>query len=70
MLAEGGGGIVEVQHSSWRLDDVPVAVCAAEAVVSGQAEVLIAAAAISQLKHLTGNHCLLLGNTEGKQKHK
>lgn len=63
MLAEGGWSVVEVQHSGGWLDDVPTAVCAAEAVISGQTEVLVAAAAISQFKHLTGNHCLLLGHT-------
>lgn len=54
-----------MQHGSRRLDDVPVALCAAEAVVSGQTEVLVAAAAVWQLKHLAGNHCLLLGHAGG-----
>lgn len=65
VLAEGGRGIVEVKDSGGRLDDVPAALCTAEAVVSGQTEVLVAAAAVGQLKHLTGNHCLLLGHTGG-----
>lgn len=64
VLAEGGRGVVEVQHGGGRLDDVPAALCAAEAVVSGQTEVLVAAAAVLQLKHLTGNHRLLLGHAE------
>lgn len=46
VLAESGRGIIEVQHGGGRLDDVPVAVSAAEAVVSGQTEVLVAAAAV------------------------
>lgn len=66
VLAEGGWGVVEVQDGGGRLDDVPAAVRAAEAVVSGQAEVLVAAAAVGQLKHLTGNHRLLLGHTGRK----
>lgn len=54
-----------MQHGGRRLDDVPAALCAAEAVVSGQTEVLVAAAAVWQLKHLAGNHCLLLGHAGG-----
>lgn len=65
MLAESGRGVVEMQHGSRRLDDVPVALRAAEAVVSGQTEVLVAAAAVWQLKHLAGNHRLLLGHAGG-----
>lgn len=65
VLAERGRGVVEVQDGGGRLDDVPAALCAAEAVVSGQTEVLVAAAAIRKLKHLTRNHCLLLGHTAG-----
>ena len=65
VLTEGGRGIVEVQDGCGRLNDVPAAVCATEAIVSGQAEVLVAAAAaVGQLKHLTGNHHLLLGHAE------
>ncbi len=64
MLAEGGRGIVEVQDGSGRLDDVPAGLCIAEAIVSGQTEVLVAAAAVRELKHLTGNHSLLLGHAE------
>lgn len=63
MLAEGGRGVVEVQDGGGRLDDVPAALWAAEAIVSGQTEVLVAAAAVGQLEHLTGNHRLLLGHT-------
>lgn len=63
LLGEGRRGVVEVQDGGRRLDDVSVAVSAAEAVVSGQAEVLVAAAAVSQLKHLAGNHRLLPGYT-------
>lgn len=65
LLAECRRGVVEVQDGGGRLDDVPAALRAAEAVVSGQTEVLVAAAAVRKLKHLTGNHCLLLGHTEG-----
>lgn len=64
MLAESGRGIVEVQDGSRRLDDVPGGVRTAEAVIPRQTEVLVASAAIRQLKHLTGNHRLLLGHTE------
>lgn len=67
VFGEGGRGVVEVQHGGRRLDDVPATLWAAEAVVSGQIEVLIAAAAIRQLKHLTGNHRLLLGHTERRR---
>lgn len=63
VLAEGGRGVVEVQDGGGRLDDVPAALRAAETVISGQTEVLVAAAAVRQLKHLTGNHRLLLGHT-------
>lgn len=66
VLAERGRGVVEVQDGGGRLDDVPAALCAAEAVVSGQTEVLVAAASIRKLKHLTRNHCLLLGHTVGR----
>lgn len=65
LLVQGWRRVVEVQDGGRRLDDVPAALGVAEAVVSGQAEVLVAAAAIGQLKHLTGNHRLLLGDTEG-----
>lgn len=65
VLAQGGRRVVEVQDGGGRLDDVPAALCVAEAVVPGQAEVLVAAAAVGQLKHLTWNHSLLLGHTEG-----
>lgn len=65
VLAEGGWRVVEVQDGGGRLDDVPAALCIAEAVVSGQAKVLVAAAAVGQFKHLTGNHRLLLGHAEG-----
>lgn len=64
VLAEGGRGVVEVQDGGGRLDDVPAALCAGEAVVSGQTEVLVAAAAVGQLKNLTGNDRLLLGHTD------
>lgn len=64
VLSESGRAVVEVQHGGGRLDDVPAAVRAAEAVVSGQTEILIAAAAVGQLKHLAGNHSLLLGHAE------
>lgn len=66
MLAESGRSVVEVQDGGRRLDDVPTALRTAEAVVPGQTEVLVAAAAIRQLKHLTGNHRLLLGHTGGR----
>ena len=46
------------------MDDVPAALSAAEAVVPGQTEVVVAAAAVRKLEHLTGNHRLLLGYTE------
>lgn len=62
VLAEGGGGVVEVQDGGRRLNDVPAALRTAEAVVSGQTEVLVAAAAVGQLEHLTRNHRLLLGD--------
>lgn len=65
VLAERGRGVVEVQNGGGRLDDVPAALRAAEAVVSGQTEVLVAAAAIGELKHLTRNHGLLLRHTAG-----
>lgn len=64
VLAEGGRGVVEVQDGGGRLDDVPAALRAAEAVVSGQTEVLVAAAAVGQLEHLAGNHRLLLGHAD------
>lgn len=35
VLAEGGRGVVEVQHGGGRLNDVPAALRTAEAVVSG-----------------------------------
>lgn len=63
MLAESGWTVVEVQDGGRRLDDVPTALRTAEAVVPGQTEVPVAAAAVRQLKHLTGNHRLLLGHT-------
>lgn len=63
MLAESGWSVVEVQDGGRRLDDVPTALRTAEAVVPGQTEVPVAAAAVRQLKHLTGNHRLLLGHT-------
>lgn len=66
VLAESGRGIVKVQDGGRRLDDVPAALRAAEAVVSGQTEVLVAAAAVGKLKHLTGNHRLLFGHTGRK----
>lgn len=66
MLVESGWGIVKVQDSSRRLDDISATLCTAEAVVPGQSEVLVAVAAIRQLKHLTRNHRLLLGHTGGK----
>lgn len=66
-LAQGGRGVVEVQHGGGRLDDVAAGLQAAEAVVPGQAEVLVAAAAVGQLKHLAGNHRLLLGHAAGTQ---
>lgn len=69
VLAEGGWGVVEVQDGGRRLNDVPAALRTAEAVVSGQTEVLVAAAAVRQLKHLTRNHCLLLGHTVGMWTH-
>lgn len=64
LLAEAGRGVVEVQNGGGRLDDVPAVLDAAEAVVSGQTEVLEAAAAVVQLKHLAGNHRLLLGHAD------
>lgn len=64
VLAEGGRSVVEVQDDGGRLDDVLAALRAAEAVVSGQTEVLVAAAAVWELEHLTGNHRLLLGHTD------
>lgn len=64
VLGESGRAVVEVQHGGRRLDDVPAAVRAAEVIVSGQTEVLIAAAAVGQLKHLAGNHSLLFGHAE------
>lgn len=67
VLAEGGRGVVEVQHGGRWLDDVPAAVGAAESIVSGQTEVLVAAAAVGQLKDLTGNDGLLLGHAVGGQ---
>lgn len=55
--------VVVVQHRRWRLDDVFGGLPgAAEAVVPGHGEVLIAAAAVLQLKHLTGDHGVLLGH--------
>lgn len=64
LLTEGGRGVVEVQDGGGRLDDVPAAVGSAEAVVSGQTEVAVAAAGVAELKHLAGNHRLLLGHAE------
>lgn len=63
MLVESGRGVVEVQDGSRCLDDISAALRSAKAVVPGQTEVLVAVAAIRQLKHLTGNHLLLLGHT-------
>lgn len=68
MLAQGGRGVVEVQDGSWWLDDVPAALCAAEAVVPGQTEIMVAAAAVRKLKHLTGNHRLLPGHTDRRRR--
>jgi len=63
VLAQGGRGVVEVQDGGGRLDDVPRALRTAEAIVPAQTEVLVAAAAVRQLEHLTGDHRLLLGHT-------
>lgn len=50
-----------------RLDDVLGGLsCAAEAIVPGHGEVLVAAAAVLQLKHLTGYHRVLFGHTAHK----
>lgn len=63
MVVKSGRGVVEVQDSSRRLDDISAGLCTAEAVVPGQTKVMVAVAAIRQLKHLTGNDRLLLGHT-------
>ncbi|TNN35086.1 hypothetical protein EYF80_054750 [Liparis tanakae] len=68
VLAQGGRGVIEVQDGGGRLDDVPRARRAAEAIVPAQAEVLVAAAAVRQLEHLAGDHRLLLGHTGRRQK--
>lgn len=53
-----------MQHCRGRLDDVLGGLSgAAEAVVSGHGKVLVAAAAVLQLKHLAGDDCVLLGHT-------
>lgn len=57
-----------MQDGGGRLDDVPAALCVAEAVVPGQTEVLVTAAAVGQLEHLTGNHRLLLGHADGEER--
>lgn len=56
-----------MQHCRGRLDDVLGGLSgAAEAVVSGHGKVLVAAAAVLQLKHLAGDDCVLLGHTAHK----
>lgn len=58
-----------MQHSGGRLDDVLGRLAhAAEAVVPGHGEVLVAAAAVLQLKHLTGDDRVLLGDTGGRER--
>ncbi len=50
-----------MQHTGGRLDDVLGRLAGAgEAVVTRHSEVLIAAGAVIQLKHLTGDHSVLL----------
>lgn len=58
-----------MQHCRWRLDYVLGGLSStAEAVVPGHGEVLVAAASIVQLKHLTGDDCMLLGDTGHNKK--
>lgn len=56
-----------MQHCRGRLDDVFGGLSGtAEAVVSGHGKVLVAAAAVLQLKHLAGDDGVLLGHTAHK----
>ena len=57
VLGHAGRDVVEVEHGGGRLDDVFGGLAgAAEAVVARHGEVLVAAAAVLQLKHLAGDH--------------
>lgn len=69
LLGYAGRNVVVVQHCRRRLDDVLGGLPgAAEAVVPGHGEVLVAAAAVVQLEHLTGDDRVLLGDTRHKKK--
>lgn len=58
-----------MQHTGGWLDDVLGGLAlAGEAVVPGHGKVLIAAAAVLQLKHLTGDDRVLLGHTGGRER--
>lgn len=57
-----------MQHCRRRLDNVLGGLSsAAEAVVPGHGEVLVAAAAVFQLEHLTGDDGVLLGDAGTKK---
>ena len=65
VLGHARRDVVEVEHSRGGLDDVLGGLAGtAEAVVARHGEVLVAAGAVLQLKHLAGDHRVLLGHTE------
>lgn len=63
LLTKGGRGIVKMQDSAGRLDDVIVSTLITKAIVSTQTKVLVASAAIIKREHLSGNDHLLFGPT-------
>lgn len=68
VFTDAGRHVVEVQHTRRRLDDVLGGLTGAgEAVVAGHGEVLVAAGAVLQLEHLTGDDGVLLRHADHRE---